>query len=202
MVAVPRVTEVFWNTMFDRSPRPTSPAGRVFASLGTGALSPVRADSCVSNVAERRIRPSAGTMSPDSSWTISPGTSSTAGSETKVPSRTTFACGTCSFDSASTLALAFSSCLVPKTTFSPMSMPTITPVETSPMRKLTTTTATSMRFIGSRSWLPAIAHTEGGFAPAIWFAPYFESRFAASAAVRPAEGSDPTDATTPEASRA
>ena len=31
--AVPRVTEVFWNNMFDRSPRGTSPAGRTALSL-------------------------------------------------------------------------------------------------------------------------------------------------------------------------
>ena len=32
--AVPRVTEVFWNSMFDRSPIRTSPAGSVVAVLG------------------------------------------------------------------------------------------------------------------------------------------------------------------------
>ena len=65
------------------------------ASLPTGALSPVSAASCVSSVAERTTRPSAGTMSPASSWTRSPGTTSTAGTSATLPSRTTFACGTC-----------------------------------------------------------------------------------------------------------
>ena len=41
-------------------------AGEHAASLATGALSPVSAASCVSSVAERTIRPSAGTMSPAS----------------------------------------------------------------------------------------------------------------------------------------
>ena len=45
MVAVPRVTDVFWNSMFERSPRPTSASGRTPASFATGALSPVRAAS-------------------------------------------------------------------------------------------------------------------------------------------------------------
>ena len=67
MVAVPRVTEVFWKAMLVRSPSPTSGEGSVSASLAIGALSPVSAASCVSSVAERTMRPSAGTMSPASS---------------------------------------------------------------------------------------------------------------------------------------
>ena len=57
---VPRVTEVFWNSMSVRSPSATSGEGSTAASLATGALSPVSAASCVSSVAERMIRPSAG----------------------------------------------------------------------------------------------------------------------------------------------
>ena len=53
--------------------------------------------------------------------------------------------------SASTLARAFSSWREPSTTLSRSGAPTMTPVETSPMTKLTTATATSMMFIGSRS---------------------------------------------------
>ena len=128
--AVPLVTEVFWNSMFVRSPS-GDVAGRATAlSLLTGALSPVSAASWASSVADRTIRPSAGTMSPASSWTRSPGTTSTAGTRTSPPPRTTFACGTCRFDRASTLALAFSSCRDPSTTFSTISRPTMTPVDT------------------------------------------------------------------------
>jgi hypothetical protein len=47
--------------------------------LLTGALSPVDASSCTSSVADRTILPSAGTMSPASTCTRSPGTTSTAG---------------------------------------------------------------------------------------------------------------------------
>ena len=47
--------------------------------LRIGALSPVRAASWVSRVAERRIRPSAGTMSPASTAAMSPGTTSVEG---------------------------------------------------------------------------------------------------------------------------
>jgi hypothetical protein len=46
---------------------------------------------------------------------------------------------------------------------------------------LTKVTATSMMFIGSRSWSSATAHTEGGFSLTIWFVPYVDSRLATSA---------------------
>ena len=45
------------------------------------------------------------------------------------------------------------------------------PVETSPIAKLTTTTATSMMFIGLRNWPSATAHTDGGFSLVISFGP-------------------------------
>ncbi len=170
-VAVPRVTDVFWNSMLERSPRATSGPARGWASLLTGALSPVRAASWASSVAERTIRASAGMMSPASTCSRSPGTTSTAGTRTSEPSRTTLACGTCSFDSASTLARALSSWRAPSTTLRTMSSATMTPVETSPMRKLTTVTATSMRFIGSRSCCSATVTIDGGFSPVIWLGP-------------------------------
>ena len=102
---------------------------------------------------------------------MSPGTRSTAGTSATAPSRTTFACGTCRFDSASMLARAFSSWREPRTTLSRISSATITPVETWPITKLTATTAISMMFIGSRSCCGATAHTDGGFSSAIWFGP-------------------------------
>ena len=127
-------------------------------------------------------------MSPASSWTISPGTRSDAATRASSPPRSTFACGTCILDSASTLALAVSSWRAPSTTFSKTSKPTMTAVETSPIRTLTTTTATSMMFIGSRSCRSATAHTDGGFSAAIWFGPYRVSRDAASESAKPALG--------------
>jgi len=180
MLAVPRVTDVFWNSMFVRSPMPTSADGRTAASFAMGALSPVRAASCVSSVAERTSRPSAGTMSPASRRTTSPGTRSTAGTSTSERSRTTLLCGTCIFASASTLALAFSSWLVPRTTLRTTRNATTRPVETSPIAMLTRVTAMSMMFIGSRSWPSATAATEGGFSPVIRFGPCSARRRAAS----------------------
>ena len=48
IAAVPLVTAVFWNSMFDRSPSGTSAPGSAPASFGIGALSPVSAASWVS----------------------------------------------------------------------------------------------------------------------------------------------------------
>ena len=194
-VAVPRVTEVFWNSMLVRSPSATSEASTP-ASLAIGALSPVSAASCASRVAERTIRPSAGTMSPASSWTMSPGTTSVAGTRATPPSRTTRACTTCILDRASTLARAVSSCRVPRPMLSTTSRATSTPVDTSPMRRLTTTTATSIRFIGSRSSPAAIAPAEGGFSAVIALGPWEASRAAASVALRPDPASEPAAAST------
>ena len=200
--AVPRVTEVFWKSMLDRSPSGTLAVGRTRLSLLTGALSPVSAASWTSSVADRTIRPSAGTMSPASTWTRSPGTTSTAGTSTKPPLRTTLACGTCRLDKASTLARALSSCREPNTTLSRISNATITPVDTCPMAKLTTVTAMSMMFIGSRSWVSAILITDGGFSPVILFGPYRDNRDDASEVVRPVDRSDPSPAATSAASTA
>ena len=60
------------------------------------------------------------------------------------------------------------------------------PVETSPIAKLTTTTATSMRFIGLRNCSNAIAQTDGGVSEVSSFGPNRSNRFAASARVRSA----------------
>ena len=166
IVAVPRVTWVFWNTRLVRSPSATSPPDNVPASLGIGALSPVSAASCTSSVAEDTIRPSAGTTSPDSSSTMSPGTSVADSICSTCPERRTRACGTCSLASASTLARAFSSWAVPITTLNVTSPSTTTAVAIWTIAKLAATTISSMMFIGLTSWARATTHTLGGGSPA------------------------------------
>ena len=166
---VPRVTEVFWNSMLVRSPRATSSRSMVEGSLLIGALSPVSAASWVSRVAERISRPSAGTMSPDSRFTMSPGTRSVALTCIRVPSRTTLACGVVIFARASTLARAFISCWVPITTLSTTRNATIMAVDHSWISMLTPVTAISIRFIESLSWTRATAHTDGEGSAAITF---------------------------------
>jgi hypothetical protein len=200
IVAVPRVTDVFWKSMSVRSPSATSGVDSVAAAFGTGALSPVNAASCTSRVAERTIRPSAGTRSPASTWTMSPGTRSTAGARLIDPSRSTRVCGTCRRDRASTLARADSSCRAPSTTLRAMSRPTMSAVDTSPMRRLTATTATNMMFMGSASCCIAIRNAEGGFSATIRFGPWRVSRAAASLPVSPVSTLVVMPATTASAS--
>ena len=53
------------------------------------------------------------------------------------------------------------------------------------MSRLTTVTATSMMFIGSRSCARAIATAEGGFSAVIWFGPWVVRRSAAPCAESP-----------------
>ena len=145
-----------------------------------GALSPVSAASCASSVADATIRPSAGTMSPASSRTTSPGTISSAGTISTWPSRTTRVCGTCSLASASTLARAFSSCRVPRTTLSSTRAATSAAVDSCPMTALAAATATSMMFIGSRSWASPTTQIDGGFSLLSLLGPVSCSRRAAS----------------------
>ena len=184
MRAVPRVTDVFWNTIDVRS---ASAVSAVFSAgpFGIGSDSPVRDDSCVSRFAERRIRPSAGTRSPDSSSTMSPGTSPVASIWCSVPSRMTRAFGVCSFARASTLRRAFTSCWVPVMTLNSTRTATMIAVVTCPMRSETIVTAMSMSVMSSSTWLSAMRQTLGGGALCRALGPASARRFSASAAASP-----------------
>ena len=151
MVAEPRVTWVFWKTRFVRSPSAVSPSGSVVASLAIGALSPVSAASWTSSDADDRMRASAGTRSPASTNTTSPGTSSVESISSMRPARRTLAWGTWSCASASTLANALRSWLVPMITLNETSARTMTPVASCAMLKLAMLTINSMMFIGFAS---------------------------------------------------
>ena len=94
MVAEPRVTWVFWKTRFVRSPSAVSPSGSVVASLAIGALSPVSEASWTSSDADVMMRASAGTRSPASINTRSPGTSPVESISSMLPARRTRALGT------------------------------------------------------------------------------------------------------------
>src|SRR5690242_12873233 len=111
----PRVTLVFMYTMSARSPSgvPVTSTGSV--PLATGRLSPVSADSATSSVAARSSRPSAGTTSPASIETMSPGTSCSAAISRSWLSRMTLALRIIIFCRAVTAAAAFPSCCRPRT---------------------------------------------------------------------------------------
>ena len=152
IVPVPRVTWVFMNAMSMRSPSAAS-AATASTCLGTGALSPVSADSSISRVAERMIRPSAGTRSPASIITTSPGTSSAIGTWVTSPSRMTRARTTIIFWSAATLASALPSWLSPSKAFRSVSPMSTTPVQNwFGMNRLTMPAMSRTICIGSRYW--------------------------------------------------
>src|SRR6516165_8098229 len=192
IVAEPRVTWVFWNTRLVRSPSAISPSGNVIESLGTGALSPVSAASCTSSVAEDAIRPSAGTTSPASSSTTSPGTSLVDSTCSTRLDRRTRACGTCSLASASTLAWAFSSWSEPITTLNVTNPSTTTAVAICTIAKLAATTSSSMMFIGLTSWPRATTHILGGGSVGSAFGPYSSSRRSAWWTSSPSSGLTPS----------
>ena len=105
----PRVTLVFMYTMSVRSPSGVPAPATGSVPLATGRLSPVSADSSTSSVAAFSSRPSAGTISPASIATMSPGTSCPAGISASWPSRLTLALMITIFCRAETAAVAFPS---------------------------------------------------------------------------------------------
>ena len=77
------------NAMLVRSPGPRSTSASASVVLDAGTLSPVSADSSMSSECASMILPSAATLSPASSMTTSPGTTSSAGISASAPSRRT-----------------------------------------------------------------------------------------------------------------
>ena len=98
--ARPRVTMVFMKNRLARSASGTSSPASESTCLPTVRDSPVSADSSTSKLCAAITRPSAGTLSPEPSNTISPGTSRSADSVTVLPSRRTSAVGASIFFSA------------------------------------------------------------------------------------------------------
>jgi hypothetical protein len=116
------------NTMSVRSPRGISSPWTTSGPFETGTLSPVSADSATSSVAACRRRPSAGTTSPASIATMSPGTSCSAGTSRSSPPRCTLARTIIIFWSAATAAAAFPSWRRPSTAFSTVRKRSMKPV--------------------------------------------------------------------------
>ena len=102
---VPWVTDVPLNTMLARSPRALA-LSSVSGFLPTGTDSPVRLASAMRSEAAVSSRPSAETVSPSPSTTISPGTTSEVFTRTTWPSRSTEVCGAVIWASAATACSA------------------------------------------------------------------------------------------------
>ncbi len=185
----PRVTWVFMNARSIRSPSAES-AATCSTCFGTGRLSPVSADSSISSVAAVRSRPSAGTRSPASMLTTSPGTSCSIGNEASDPSRRTLALTTIIFWRAATLADALPSWFRPIAALSRVRPMRTTAVGTwSGMKRLRTPAARRTSCIGSRYWRRNACQRGSLGGSANLFDPYFARRDSASDVLRPAAGS-------------
>ena len=184
-VAVPRVTEVFWKRTEDRSPSAASGSVSGSLSLATGALSPVNALSATSREALVAMRPSAGTRSPASTITMSPGTSASAEISMTDPCRRTRADGVCNEDRAATLSRALSSCRAPMLTLRVTRKATSTAVSVWPIRKDTAATTVSMMFIGVSHCLAAICQAVGRGATGRTLGPNSAVRRVTSSSVSP-----------------
>ena len=143
-VALPCVTGLFMNAMFDCSPGPSWSPGSVAASLAAGTLSPVSADSSICSALDAMIRPSAGTWSPAEMRMTSPTTSSSAGISDSAPSRRTRAVAFIIDLSAFIALSALPSCRRPTTAFSTVRASSSTAVLHSLISKDTTAAAIKM----------------------------------------------------------
>ena len=160
-------------------------------SLLTGTDSPVRAASSIFMEAFSMIRPSAGTASPASSTTTSPGTSSSEWRETCLPSRSTLQVAAVMVCSASMAASALLSCTTPKMALSSTtammimtSAHSFSP-ESMPVRAETAAAIIRMMSMGSFSWARKRCSKVGLGASLSLLGPYFSCRFWASAVERP-----------------
>ena len=169
-----------------RSPSGVSPPARVSTDFDTGRLSPVSADSATSSVAARKSQPSAGTTSPASIRTTSPGTSCSAGTCVSFASRRTRALTIIICCSAPTASAALPSWRRPSTALKRVRKTITRPVPSSCSGQMLPSPATSSTIcIGSRYWRTKARQRGSDFASANLFGPWRSRRAAASSAERP-----------------
>ena len=187
-------------TMSVRSPSGAPAPATASADLVTGRLSPVSADSSTSSVAAFSSRPSAGTISPASIATMSPGTSCPAGISASWPSRLTLAVMIIIFCRAATAAAAFPSWCRPRTALNSVSKISKMPVPSCLSGyRLPMPAASSTICIGSRYWRRNACQRGSALAAASLFGPNRRARAAASAELRPRCASAPSERRTSSA---
>ncbi len=190
----PRLTSVRMYTMSVRSPRGVSAPATASVDLVTGRLSPVSADSATSSVAALNSRPSAGTISPASIVTISPGTSCSAGISASWPSRLTLALMITVFCRAATAAAAFPSWRRPITALASVSRTSRRPVPSCLSGyRLAMPAASSTICIGSRYWRRNECQRGSAFPVSNVLGPNRWARAAASAELSPRCPSTPSE---------
>ena len=170
-----------------RSPRGAS--GATGCSLfSTGMDSPVSADSWSCRLLVRTSRRSAGTLSPEARKTRSPGTSSSAGTSRRLPSRCTLAWSESILRMASSAASALPSWMKPMIALM-RTTPRMTPVSThSPSTAVTTEAPSSTKMRTLVNWLKKRADAERRFGGVSRLRPKTSSRRRTSSCVSPFDG--------------
>ncbi len=176
--------------MSTRSPSGMSSPITGSTLFGTGVLSPVRPASSISSVATTSTRPSAGTLSPASNPTMSPGTRSSAGTSWTRPSRLTLAVMISICFRASTLSAALPSWCRPINALKTVRATSTHAVDQSWMPTTATTAVPRSTSCIRSSYCRTNAFHAGSLASsASLLAPYFARRASTSAALRPTAGS-------------
>ncbi len=176
--------------MSTRSPSGMSSPTTGSTLFGTGVLSPVRPASSISSVATTSTRPSAGTLSPASNPTMSPGTSSSAGTSCTCPSRLTLAVMINICFRAATLSAALPSWCRPINALKIVKATSTQAVDQSWMPITATTAVPRSTSCIRSSYCRRNAFHAGSLASsASLFGPYFWRRDSTSAALRPTAGS-------------
>ena len=112
-VPLPYITMEEVYAIFSLSPKGASADTSISTSFSTGTDSPVNEASWIFRLDESISRISAGTILPSSKYTMSPGTSSLAGTMLSSPLRSTRACGELRLRKAAKASEAFFSCTTP-----------------------------------------------------------------------------------------
>ena len=163
----------------------------VSAILLAGTDSPVSAASSILSEADSKMRQSAGTESPASRITMSPGTNSLEGTEIWRPSRMTLEVAAVISCRASRASSALDSCTTPSTAFTMttkrmmMTSAVWFSPEAMPTKALMTAAQSSMMIMGSAIWAKNRFQSGVFFPSASLFRPYFSSRAFASSLVKP-----------------
>ena len=193
--ALPYITIDDENAILTLSPSGASSGSTVGPSLGTGTLSPVSDASCMLMLLSFIILMSAGTIAPSSRYTISPGTSSLAGTTLSSPFLRTRALGAVIFLRASNASAAFFSWITPtealRTITHKITMasgkPSPPPISSGKKYITSENIMARNKIITMMSDICSqiILHTLLGFTSLSTFLPYFCNRAAASSSERP-----------------
>ena len=164
---------------------PASSSKVTVASFSTETDSPVREDSSIFKLVLSVRRKSAGTISPVSNTTKSPGTTRTESISTGRPPRITFTVGELIFFKAAMASSALPSCTMLKTAFTMTMARIITESTISPTAPEIIAAIKSMMIMGSRNCSASFLAKDLPSSSCNSLVPYLPRRFSASSGASP-----------------